>query len=963
MSEKDNTVYILDSYGLIYRAYFAFISRPLVNSRNENVSAVFGFFRNLLNILKKNNPGFMAAAFDSRTPTFRHEMYPEYKATRDKTPDDLHAQVPVIEEILTALQIPVLRKDGFEADDIIATVAAECEKQGRGCKILSGDKDLMQLVTETTTMLTPDKSGGWADTGINEVIEKWGVPPEKMLDMLSLCGDTADNVPGVAGIGEKTAAKLLAEYSDLDGIYAAADAIKGATGEKIRKGKDNAYFSKKLIKLDSNVPVELDFDSFTTENLDFAAAAKLLKQHGVDSVAKSFLENAGVSAEAASGAAAEGVSLGAASNAAAKTKGPAADGNGQAGLFDAEETPFSEADEEQTKEPVQNHGNYSAITKLSELKAFIDDAIAKKCVAFDTETDSLNTQEAKIAGFSLCTEPGTAVYVPLRVTDMLLAGELVSEKEALAELNRLFQTEGVTVIMHNAKYDLEVLHTAGLNVIHKGAGRKAEIADTMIIAWLLQPDKTEGNGKISYSLEKLAETKLFIKGIEFDSIVPKNSTFMDIPLESAVPYAAEDADFTLKLFQFFEPQLKKKNLEKLFALEMQVLPVLAQMEINGIRIEKHILEEYKGELKSALASIEKDIYDIAGHTFNIASPKQLGTILFEELSLPHGKKTKSGYSTDTSVLEELALIHPLPAKILDYRAKAKLLSTYVETLPLLADKNSRIHTSFLQTGTATGRLSSRDPNLQNIPVRDEEGRRIRVAFTAPEGKNLVTADYSQIELVVLAHLSKDENMCSAFKNSKDIHKSTAALIFGKSEDEVTADMRRAAKRINFGVIYGMSAFRLAKDLGISRTQAQEFISHYFATYNGINSFMNETVQKAEQTGYVETLLGRRRFIHNINSRNKLEKTAAERIAINTPVQGSAADIVKMAMTEVYKKLEEKKSSAKMLLQVHDELILECDEAETEEVSKLLKETMENIIKLEVPLKVSVESGKNWGEFH
>ena len=537
MSEKDNTVYILDSYGLIYRAYFAFISRPLVNSRNENVSAVFGFFRNLLNILKKNNPGFMAAAFDSRTPTFRHEMYPEYKATRDKTPDDLHAQVPVIEEILSALKIPVLRKDGFEADDIIATVAAECEKQGRGCKILSGDKDLMQLVTETTTMMTPDKSGGWADTGINEVIEKWGVPPEKMLDMLSLCGDTADNVPGVSGIGEKTAAKLLAEYSDLDGIYAAADTIKGATGEKIRNGKDNAYFSKKLIKLDSNVPVELDFDSFSTENLDFAAAAKLLKQHGVDSAAKSCLEMASSGTAASDGAAF------AASTAASGTKDAAAGSDAQTGLFnDGQET---SEEQEQSLTPVQNHGNYSAITEISELKAFIDDAIAKKYVAFDTETDSLNTQEAKIAGFSLCTELGTAVYVPLRVTDMLLAGELLTEKEALSELNRLFQTEGVTVIMHNAKYDLEVLHTAGMNVIHKGTGRKAEIADTMIIAWLLQPDKTEGNGKISYSLEKLAETKLFLKGIEFDSIVPKNSTFMDIPLENA----AEIEPQQLELFE------------------------------------------------------------------------------------------------------------------------------------------------------------------------------------------------------------------------------------------------------------------------------------------------------------------------------------------------------------------------------------------------------------------------------
>ena len=945
--DSKNDVYIIDSYGLIYRSYFAFITRPLVNSKNENVSAVFGFFRNLINIIKSHNPKYIIAAFDSRIQTFRHEMYPEYKATRDKTPEDLHAQIPVIEDLLSTLGVKVLRQDGFEADDIIATVATYCQAQNLGCKILSGDKDLMQLVTETTTMMCPDKAGGWQDIGIAEVEEKWGVKPELMLDLLSLIGDTADNVPGVKGVGEKTAAKLLKEYGSLDGIYQQADSIKGAMGEKLRTGKESAYFSKELIALKYDVQIDFNPESFSTDNLNYKETGNKLKELGIPSVAKSYFEYGLL--ENPDDFSLESASIESSKSAKATSE--------KTDILDASENQL-----EEKLEAVKNHGEYKAIRSLSELTQLIDLALEKKLVALDTETNSLNTREALLAGFSLSVEEGKGFYIPLRVTDMLLAGDLIQEKDALNQLKRLFDSD-ISICFHNGKYDLQVLKTAGLDVIHS----KAKILDTMIAAWILNPDKTENGSKASFSLEKLAETKLGLIGTEFDSIVKKGQTFMDLDVETATPYAAEDADFTLKLWNYFEPQIfsnsSNPKLKDLFDLEMKILPILTEMEMNGIHIEKSILEEYKVELEKKAKAAEKDIYELSGKEFNIASPKQLGTILFEDLGLPHGKKTKSGYSTDTSVLEELATVHPIAGKLLEYRAMTKLLSTYVETLPNLADKMGRIHTNYIQTGTATGRLSSRDPNLQNIPVRDEAGRKIRSAFVSPANRTLVTADYSQIELVVLAHLSKDENMCKAFREGTDIHKATAAMIFGTTPDSVTPDMRRVAKTINFGVIYGMSAFRLAKDLNISRTQAQDFMNAYFATYSGITQFMQDVILNAEETGYVETILGRRRYIYGITSKNKLEKSGAERVAKNTPIQGSAADIVKMAMVAVYNQLKEKVPSAKMLLQVHDELIVECDTTDAELVSKIMKETMESVIKLDVPLKVSVESGTSWGQFH
>lgn len=951
---NDDTIYILDSYGLIYRSYFAFISRPLTNSRGENISALFGFFRNLHALIQHYKPRTLVAALDSIGKTFRHKIYSDYKATRPKTPEDLHAQIPWIEETLSALGVPALRVEGYEADDVIATIATQAEKSGRTCRILSGDKDLMQLVDDKIQILKPDHAEVWKVVGAEGVKAEWGVEPKRLLDLLSLYGDTADNVPGVKGVGVKTACKFLDQYGSLEGIYEHADEIKGAIGQKIRDGKDNAFFSKKLITLCTSVP-DIDAANIPQTEFNFAAAAEKLKSFESWQSAKQFASLAGVSAENAGGN----------SNPLGKNKSDDGGAINKARKQKGDDNAAAEEAEIPAPVPLKkNSGDYKAITSAAELKKLVDEILSGKerACALDTETDSLETTKAHLVGFSLSNKKGSGYYIPVSSGgESLFAEEGISVQEAVAQIQRLFAADDWTLVLHNAKFDYEVLRSNGLESFVGASG--ASIFDTMIAAWLLDPDKT---GRSPYSLETLGQTMLALVGIEYDEIVPKGQTFRDVPLEKAVPYAAEDADFTWQLYSIFKEKLKEKNLLELYEkIERPLITILAEMELSGIHLNSKSLASYEKELSAQIQNSEKEIYSIVGHEFNIASPKQLQEVLFTERGLKPGKKTKTGYSTDTSVLEELALYDSVPAKILEYRECAKLKSTYVDALPKLADKNGRIHTTFLQFGTATGRLSSRDPNLQNIPVRSESGRKIRAAFTAVPGTVLISADYSQIELVVMAHLSGDENMRNAFLNGVDVHKSTAALVYGCSIDDVTPEMRRTAKTINFGVIYGMSAFRLANQLGISRTQAAEFIDNYFKQYAAINNFINSTVKSAEEKGFVETIMGRRRKIMNINSRNKVEKSAAERIAINTPIQGSAADIVKKAMIDVDAALRKKNSGARLLLQVHDELILECPDSKAaiEETIALLREKMEGAVTLSVPLRVSIESGKNWGEFH
>lgn len=940
----EDSVYILDSYGLIYRAYYALLTHPLTNRNKENISAVVIFFRNLKALIDTHRPKYLVAAFDSRTPTFRHEMYKEYKATRQKTPEDLHAQVPWIESALEEFGIKVLRKDGYEADDIIATVAKKCRNENRTCRILSADKDLLQLVNETCQAMQPDKAnGGWEINRTEDVIEKWGVGPEKILDFLSLTGDSADNVPGVKGVGEKTALKLISEYGNLDGIYAHADEIKGALGNKIRADKANAYFSRDLITLKDDVEIPLNFEDFSTARLDYFRCAEKLMSFGASAVAKSFASACGKKLEEPKES---------------KKSDP------QPGLFDSPDTDISSELAAEITEVKKNTGKYSPCTKEDDLVKIIDNILAsqEKAVAFDTETDGLNSLSANLVGFSLCSRSGEAVYVPVILPGGMFAENTIGKEKCIAQLSRLFECRDVTLVMHNGKFDMQVLETNG----YKG-NFSCRIADTMVAAWLLDSDAT---GKSPYSLEYLGETKLGLKGIEFSEIVPKGKTFADVELTEAYPYGAEDADFTYQLWQKFEKELRNQNLTDLFFnMEMKILPILCAMETRGIHLDKESLKTYSSELKQQIGNIEKEVYELAGHEFNISSTKQLQTVLFEEQGLTPTKKTKTGYSTDTAVLEELCerTTNPVPKKILEYRSLTKLLSTYVETLPEMTDSYGRIHTSFMQTGTATGRLSSREPNLQNIPVRDENGRKIRSAFTAQKGTVLISADYSQIELVVLAHLSGDKNLSGAFISGTDVHKSTAALVYSVKPEEVTPEMRRVAKTVNFGVMYGMSAFRLANELGISRTQAKEFIDQYFITYSDVKKFISDTIAGAQASGSSQTITGRRRVIRGINSKNKLEQQGAQRIAINTPIQGSAADIVKKAMTDVNDAIEnsELKGKLKMLLQVHDELIFECsDDPETvEKAVNLIRKKMENAYKLNVPLRVSIETGSNWGQFH
>ena len=962
MNKKDDTVYILDSYGLIYRCYFAFISRPLTNSKGENVSALFGFFRNLHSILEHYKPSYIIAAMDSKTPTFRHKIFDQYKANRPKTPEDLHAQIPWICDVLGAMGIPTLQCDGYEADDIIATVASQCEKAGRNCRILSGDKDLMQLVTETTQILKPDHADVWKVIGREGVKAEWGVYPEKMLDLLSLYGDTADNIPGVKGCGVKTACKFLDQYGDLDGIYQHADEIKGAIGQKIRDGKESAYQSRELVRLCTEVPCdEIDITKFTSLSLDFSKAAEELMKYEIPSCAKLYNELALGKKSSSSEIPTEAKSK----KSAAKTDTTEENASFINSTYDPKAQLEKDAKELKDK-LIPLHKIQAEIITLDcskELEKAIEKILAeKKEIAISVQTLDEENYSSALLGISFASSDKISYYIPFSSGEDLFSQGSLSVTEGIKAIQKLFDQTDSRLIFHDMKFTYKVLRHNGLKCLEE-SDTSLSFFDTMIAAWLLDPEELGNN---PYALDILAEKKLAILKTEYDEIVSKDNSLKDADQKDLAQYIGERPVITLALYKKLNALIKKFYKEKLFnEMELPLIPILSEMELRGIHLDTNQLYDYSKELSSQISNLEKEIFSIVGHEFNIASTKQLQEVLFTERGLKPSKKTKTGYSTDTSVLEELSIYDPVPKKILEYRELSKLLSTYVEALPKLTDEDSLIHTTFVQTGTATGRLSCKDPNLQNIPVRSEQGRRIRSAFTSKPGTVFISADYSQIELVVMAHLSKDPNMCKAFTEGTDVHKATASLIYKVPQEEVTADMRRLAKTINFGVIYGMSAFRLSNELGISRTQAQEFITSYFTEYASIQRFISETIQEAHEKCRVSTIFGRSRFIPTINNANKNDQAAAERIAVNTPIQGSAADIVKMAMLKVNTALRKNPTGAKMLLQVHDELIFECPDNQKaiDNTLKLIKENMENAVKLSIPLRVSIEYGKNWGEFH
>ncbi len=897
-------LFLLDGYALVYRSYFAFLRTPLVNSQGRNVSAMFGFFRTLLAFFEQYKPECFAVAMDSAVPTFRHDQYAEYKATRDKTPEELHDQVPTIEEILAALRVPVIRVDTFEADDVIATLAERCRSEGRPCYVVSGDKDLLQLVGGPVKVLRPGK-GDYEEIGAEEVRRDWEVGPEQILDYLALIGDASDNVPGVRGIGPKSAAKLLRDFGTLDGVYRNLEKLPAAQKAKLAEDRENAYLSRRLITLRTDVPLPRDAqdpDSLGVTALALGAAAPLFQREGLKALAV---------------------------QATAKADEPAA--------------------EKTEEEP--RRGTYETILDVKALDRWI--ALAKKrgLFAFDSETTSIDAVSAEPVGFSLSVRSGEACYIPLKAAGAdCLPADTVRER-----LRSILEDRSLKIVGQNIKYDLKVLKRWGVTL--------APWFDTMIAAWLV--DSTRN----TYNMDDLAAWYLDYTTIHYEDVVPKDSTFDAVDLDQATQYAAEDADVTFRLYEKLEPLLRESGLEKIFyEVEMPLIPVLADMELAGIRLLPGVLKSYSKKLGSEIARIEERIHGLCGGEFNINSTKQLQEILFTKLGLKHGKKTKTGYSTDTGVLEELAA-EPgsegeVPRLVLRYRLLSKLKSTYVDTLPTLINpETGRIHTNFVQTGAATGRLASKDPNLQNIPIRDEEGRHIREAFVPAEGTVFVSADYAQIELVVLAHLSGDPGLRSAFAAGKDVHAQTGSLIFGVPVDEVSPDQRRIAKTINFGVMYGMSAFRLSRELSIPRAVADQFIGAYFEQYSAIKRFIETTTEQTKESGYARTLLGRRRPVPGIDSRNHAEQASAQRVAVNTPIQGSAADIVKLAMLRIAARFKKDKIATRMLLQVHDELIFEAPEIEATRVMKIVREEMESAVKLDVPLRVSVESGGSWGDLH
>jgi DNA polymerase-1 len=905
MSMK-NALYLIDGHSLVFRAYYAFIRRPLITSRGENTSALFGFMRMLLKLIADEKPEYLVCVFDARGKTFRHERYPDYKAKRIKAPEDLHLQAEWIKDSLTKLGITQVECRGYEADDVIGTLADQASRRGIPTVVLSGDKDILQLVNEKITIYANKK--GISEIAVMDretVIEEWGVPPERVVDLLSLTGDQSDNVPGVKGIGSATAVKLVSEFGSIESIY---DNLERVSPERVRtlleKGRESALLSKELITLHLDAPVDFDIDRFRIDRFPLDEGIQLLAGKELSSVVADLRALRGGEPE-------EG--------------GPSA-GRGGGG---------------------SGRGDYSAIRGEEDLHALLDRMETEQRCAVDTESTGRDPMTARIIGVSVSFEEGKGYYVPLQ------AGEGRALGSGFIEVLKPFLEDGsVPKVGQNIKYDYVLLRRYGVDL-------RPIAGDSMIAAYLLDPGQRIG-------MDDLARKYLDYETIHYEDVVKdKKNTLLDYPLEEVTAYAGEDADVSLRLVHRLEEELEKNGLTGLYReIEIPLLPVLGRMESTGIRIDAAYMGRMSETFAREIEEIEGDVHAIAEEDFNVRSTKQLGRILFEKLGLPVVKRTKTGYSTDESVLEELAKEHKIARFLLRYRKLTKLKSTYVDSLPSLVNpETGRIHTSFNQTIAATGRLSSANPNLQNIPIREEEGRAIRRAFIPEEGWRFVSADYSQIELRILASLSSDKALGEAFRQGRDVHRETASLLFGTPPEDVSDQQRSVAKTINYSIIYGISPFGLAGRLGVSRGEAARFISTYFARYDGVRSFFDGIIEEAKRRGYVETLLGRRRYIPEIRSDNKTVFDAARRIAINTPVQGTAADLIKKAMVMVDAALAARGMESRMLLQVHDELVFESPPREVEGLKSLVKEIMEGAISFQVPLLVNLSEGSNWEEAH
>ncbi len=894
-------LYVIDGMAYAFRSYFAI--RNLRDSKGRPVNAVFGFARMLLKILREHQPSHIVIVFDAPGKTFRDDMYTEYKAHREDTPSDLIEQFPKIDEIIEAFDVPIVRVPGVEADDVLATLAREAEVAGMEPVLISGDKDIMQSVTERTKIFDPSKGDNGVWIGPAEVKERFGAgPPNGVIDALALMGDSTDNVPGVKGIGEKTAKALIEKYGDLDNLYAHLDELKGKQKENLAAEKDSAYLSRELVTLKSDVKFKHALDDYKRRELNRPKLAEAFAKFEFRALTAEFMD----------------------------------------------ETP-------ETTETL----DYKLVLDKKTLATAIREMTAAGRFAVDTETTSTEPVRAELVGISLCCKDQKAYYIPVGHTDPGLLGGLetagqLPKAEVLAALKPLLESEKIAKIGHNIKYDYVVLFRAGAEI-------RGISMDTMLASYLTDPSR------LRHNMDELSLKHLKRKTIPITDLIGTGSqaiTFDQVPLESACTYAAEDADVTWRLSKIFQSSLRERELESLFnEVELPLIGVLARMEMAGIAIDPKLFAGLHKEIEGRLSALEREIAEMAGGPFQINSPKQLQKVLFEDLGLEPVKKTKTGFSTDVDVLEELAPQHPLPAKILEFRTLDKLRGTYVSTLPKLVHPGTgRIHTSFNQAVAATGRLSSSDPNLQNIPIRTEMGRRIREGFVpGGPGLRLISADYSQIELRILAQVSEDEALREAFRLDLDVHRDTASRVFGVPPDQVNGEMRRRAKAVNFGVIYGISAFGLARNIGVSRGEAQKFIDNYFAQYPGVKAWLDRTIEEARVNGYVKTLMGRRRYLPEITASDRNTRSAAERMAVNAPVQGTAADIIKVAMIRLDQALAGTRS--RLLLQVHDELVVEAPAEDAEGVAKQMKEIMEGAMTLDVPIRVDVGIGKNWAEIH
>ena len=921
---------LLDAYALIFRAYYGLIRSPRINSKGQNTSAAFGFINTLEELLRKENPDFVAVAFDPPGGTFRHEQFSEYKATRDETPEDIRWAVPVIKDFLTAYGIKMVEVPRYEADDVIGTLAHRGAKDGLEVVMVTPDKDYAQLVQPNVSMLRPQSGAkGYERLGVEEVKTKFEVEnPLQVIDLLGLMGDSADNIPGCPGVGAKTAVKLLADFGSIEGLLSHTDQLKGALKKKVEENVQQIRESKVLATIVTDVPIDVTWDDMQRKTPNKEALVALYE----DLEFRTFLRRLTGDAPVAAAPSAE------------------------PDLFSQAIVTNTNADEETTLDFQENLSTladhphqYHLIESEEDAQELCRNLLTFSLVAFDTETTSVDAMQAQLVGMSFAVEGGTAWYVAV-------SRETEATQRMVDTFRPFFEHPSIEKVGQNLKYDLLVLSHYGVEV----AG---PLFDTMLAHYVVQPEQR-------HNMDLLAEKYLHYRTIPIEALIGSGRTqrnMADLEPKEIVDYACEDADVTLRLYPILKEEMEKYEVTSVFThIEMPLLPVLARMERNGVRLDTAALEETGRNFTERMQQLETDIYELAGHKFTITSPKQVGAVLFDELQISAKvKKTKTGqYSTSEEVLESLRDKHPIVEKILQHRALKKLLSTYVEALPkLIHPQTGHIHTSFNQAVTATGRLSSSNPNLQNIPVRGEDGREIRRAFVPEEGEVFFSADYSQIELRIMAHLSEDEHMVADFNSGLDIHAATAARIFHKPVEEVDRDERRKAKTANFGIICGISAFGLSERMGVSRGEAKELIENYFSTYPKVREYMNESIERAKQTGYITTQFGRRRYLADINAGNATVRGYAERNAVNAPIQGTAADIIKLAMVAIDRRLREEKLQTRMILQVHDELNFSVPPTELEQVRHLVVEEMERAFQMRVPLVAECGEGTNWLEAH